>query len=252
MPAMTANNEILMGEKMGISNTPNVKAQEEAHHHLHHHQCHEDCHDKNVIGHTILPFFVQAQRGLISLLQSEFEPSKSDTTPKLLCDEETSRVSQQRQGGDHRTSSSSSPTVLEPSDVSSMTSTSRQFASALPFRLRQQTMHIPTMIVVRMNGATVDSGNSTNDDDAQLLSEDSNDASSSLSTTDTTIISNAISTFSSWIQPNQKPLSSSDGVTTTSSNDQSSTFSSWVRPDSPMVSKNGAAATTTAEGATLP
>ena len=87
-----------------------------------------------------------------------------------------------------------------------------------------------SMIVVRMNDAALDSGMSAND--AQLLSDDSNDATTTIALA-ATVISDAISTFSSWVQPNSETASSNDDTTSTSSNGVLPTFSSWVRPDSP-------------------
>eukprot|EP00984_Skeletonema_dohrnii_P021461 scaffold10729_cov91-Skeletonema_dohrnii-CCMP3373.AAC.4 len=77
--------------ELGVPKTPDTKAKE------------EDCRRHR------LPFFIRAQRGLLPLLLSE-----SDTTPKY----EEPRVA-------HHGDRSSSPTVVEPSDVSSMTSTSQ-------------------------------------------------------------------------------------------------------------------------------
>ena len=243
----TVNKERLT--EMGISNTTDVNAQAQEEAHLHHHQCQEDCNDEKGLGHTILPFFAEAQRGVLRLLQPEL--AEFDTTPwKEEATKETTtstRNSQQQQGGDQ---SSSSPTTMaeEPSEVSSITSTSKPYRSVPPWiRRRQLKMHVPTMIVVRVNGgATLDSGSSTND--AQLL-EDSNDTSSTSTSTAAetiaTFVSNAIvSTFSSWIQPNSEIPSNNDDDTSTSSSSNAalSSFSSWVRPDSPMLSSDADAA----------
>eukprot|EP00985_Skeletonema_marinoi_P016689 scaffold8993_cov207-Skeletonema_marinoi.AAC.45 len=192
--------------ELGIPNTPDTKAKEEG--------C---CRHR-------LPFFIRAQRGLLPLLLSE-----SDTTPKY----EEPRVAHQ---GDR----SSSPTVVDPSDVSSMTSTSVPYQSAST--TIQQPTHVPTTILITMkSNPTLYSNTSTND---IQLSKDSNEASS------TTTFTNAASTFSSWVRPN-----SQTSVVTSSSNASSSTFSSWVRPNPLMLSNTDAsasAAATTAECAVIP
>ena len=163
-----------------------------------------------------LPFFIRAQRGLLPLLLS-----KSDTPPKY----EEPRVTH------HGDRSLLSPTVVDPSDVSSMTSTSVPYQSASS--TLQQTTHVPTTILIRMtNDPTLYSSASTND---TQLSEDSNDASS------TATFTNAASTFSSWVRPN-----SQTSVVTSSSNASSSTFSSWVRPNPLMLSNTDASASAAA------
>ena len=206
---------------MCISNTPDTQVQED--HLLHDHHCH----DEKGLGRTMLHLF---------------DPSKSETA--LTHDQPTSSnsevVNQQQQQQKQQQvgqSSSSSPTIAEPaSEVSSISSTTKPQRTIPAFILRKQAkMHVPTMIVVRMNDAAqqqLDLGMATND--AHL--SDENDATTpAAATRTTTTISGAISTFSSWVHPNSETLSSNDDATSTSSSSNAvlSTFSSWVRTDSP-------------------
>ena len=209
-------------ENMCISNTPDTQVQED--HLLHNHHCH----DEKDLGRTMMHIF---------------DLSKSETHDKPTSSS-NSVVNQQQQREQQQVgqSSSSSPTTIaEPSEVSSISSTTKPHRTIPAFILRKQAkMHVPTMIVVRMNDAAqqVDLGISTND--VQLLSDDSNDtttaaaAAATTTTTTTTMISDAISTFSSWVQPASETVSNNDDTSTSSSsNAVLSTFSSWVRTDSP-------------------
>ena len=203
---------------MCISNTPDTQVQEQEAHHY--------CHDEKGLGRTVLHLL---------------DPSKSDTTPTH--DKPTGSnsrvVNQQQQRKQQKVdqSSSSSPTtVAEPSEVSSISSTTKPQRTIPAFILRKQAkMHVPTMIVVRLNDAAQQldlPGMSTID--AHL--SDKNDATTTTAAATTkTIVSDAISTFSSWVQPNSEETSSSNDDTSrsSSSNGVLSTFSSWVRPDSP-------------------
>ncbi len=185
-------------------------------------KCRENCRNDDVINHTILPFLTRAQRR-IRLILSESDLSEFDTTP-------TNNNGEPRDS--HQGDRSSSQTIAEPSDVSSMTSTSVQYPSKSS-TLQQTTKNsIPTMIVIRRTNDTAlysYSGMST-DDEQSPHDSNNNDASSSSSTR--TSFSNVASTFSSWVRPNYAQTSSSK----VSSNTPLSTFSSWVRPDSRMVS----------------
>ena len=198
---------------MCISNTPDTLVQE--------HEAHHYCHDEKGLGRTVLHLF---------------DPSKSDTHDKPTSSNSVVNQQQQRKQQLDQ-SSSSSPTIAEPaSEVSSISSTTKPQRTIPAFILRKQAkMHVPTMIVVRMNDAAqqqLDLGMATND--AHL--SDENDATTpAAATRTTTTISGAISTFSSWVHPNSETLSSNDDATSTSSSSNAvlSTFSSWVRTDSP-------------------
>lgn len=204
---------------MCISNTPDTQVQED--HLLHNHHCHEE-------------------KGLNRTVLRLLDPSKSDTHDKPTSSS-NSVVNQQQQREQQQVgqSSSSPPTTVaeSASEVSSISSTTKPHRTIPAFILRKQAkMHVPTMIVVRMNDAAqqqLDLGISTND--AHIVDE--NDATTppaAAATITATVVSDAISTFSSWVQPDSETKSSNDDTTSTSSSSNGvlSTFSSWVRPDS--------------------
>ena len=78
-----------------------------------------------------------------------FDPSKSDTHDKPTSSNSVVNQQQQRKQQKVDQSSSSSPTTIaEPSEVSSISSTTKPQRTIPAFILRKQAkMHVPTMIV---------------------------------------------------------------------------------------------------------